>query len=780
MKTLLDVDYTIVTVPTGTASDGKGEKPVVRLYYKDGETRTIEEARDFQPYFYATAKEDARALEEKVKTLENVVKTEVKKMTDIGKEVDVLKITVKIPGNVPELRVKVKELAECKEVREAEIPFSRRFLINSRLSPMENAEDIGLIIAAVDIEVLTEGTMPDAKKHPIIMISYADSSGYSRVWTTKKTAFQADWLEALPGEKDLITRMVETIKKQRVDLIVGYNSDNFDFPYIEERASKFGVKLGVGINGEEIKSERRGMDTGVKVKGRPHVDLYPVCRQVFNLPRYQLEDVYVRVFGKEKLDIDTGRMREYWEDEHKFKELAEYSLSDAVSTLGIASAVLPLQYELCRVIREPIYENSRMSSSQRVERLLMNWAFEKNILVPNRPSDEESNGRYQEPYEGAYVLEPIKGIHDNIVLFDFRSLYPSIIISHNVDPSTIDCKCCKKEEAHIAPNNHYFCKKKKGFIPEVLDWLIKKRFEIKGEFKKETEPQKKSILNVKQQALKLLANSMYGYYAFIRARWYSRDCAEAIAAWGREYIQKTIEEAKKNGFEVIYSDTDSIFITKPEEEDKDKILQEAKDFVKRINEKLPEAMELEFEGFYPRGIFITKKRYALTDEKGVLTVKGLETKRRDWAEIAKDTQNKVLTAILFERNPEKAAEIVKQVVKNIKDGNVKLKDLAINTQMTRGMGEYVQPGPHIEAAKKAMKQGMDFKQGSIITYVVTKKGDSISDQARVIEFVKEGDYDAEYYIGHQVMPAIMRILEALGYSEQELRGLGKQMTLGDW
>jgi len=769
MKTLLDVDYTV-----------KEEKPAVRLFYRQDEERVIEEIANFEPYFYALPSGDINALAEKVKALENVTKAESKKMIDIKGEVEVLKINTKIPGNVAELRVKVASLQECKEVREADIPFARRYLIDSGLSPMENAENIGLVVASIDLECLNESGAPDANKNPIIMISYADSKGLNRVWTYRKTEFKAEWLETFDSEKTMLEKLIQTIRERKIDVVVGYNSDNFDFPYIEDRAKKFGLKLDIGIDGEEVKSERRGMNMGARVKGRPHVDLYPVCRQTFNLPRYQLEDVYLNIFKEEKPDIDTSKMKEYWDDENKFKELAEYSLSDAVSTLKIAERVLPLQYELCRVIREPIYENARMSSSQRVERLLMNNAFEKNIIVPNRPSDDESGERYQEPFTGAYVVEPLKGIHDNIVLFDFRSLYPSIIISHNVDPSTIDCKCCKREEAHIAPNNHYFCKKKKGFIPGVLEWLVKKRGEMKDEFKRETEPQKKALLNVKQQALKLLANSMYGYYAFIRARWYSRDCAEAIAAWGREYIQKTIDEAKKAGFEVVYGDTDSIFITKPSEQDKKKIESEAKEFVRKINEKLPEAMELEFEGFYPRGIFITKKRYALTDEKGLLTIKGLETRRRDWAEIAKDTQNKVLHAILHDRNPEKAAEIVKQVVKDIKEGRVKLKDLAVYTQMTRGMGEYVIDGPHIQAAKKAMKQGMDFKQGSIITYVITKKGDSISDQARVIDFVEEGDYDADYYIGHQVLPAVLRILEALGYSEQELKGLGKQMTLGDW
>ena len=769
MRTLLDVDYTI-----------RDEKAVVRLFYKEDDTRAMEEVKDFEPYFYAIPSDDINNLGSKVEKMDNVVRVEKKKLTDIKGEVDVLEITVKIPPNVPELRNKVKELEECSEIREAGIPFARRYLINSMLSPMENAETIGLNIASIDIEVLCTKGMPDASKNPIIMISYADSKGLEKVWTYKKTELNVDWLEILENEKQVIEKMIQTVKERDIDIIVGYNSDNFDFPYIEDRAKKFGLTVKLGINDEEIKSERRGMNMGAKVKGRPHVDLYPVCRQAFNLRRYQLEDVYQHIFNEEKKDIDTENMQEYWENDEKFKELAEYSLSDATSTLKIANTVLPLQYELCRVIREPIYENSRMSSGQRVERLMMNKAFEKNIIVPNRPSDREAGSRYREPFAGAYVVDPIKGIHDNIVLFDFRSLYPSIIISHNVDTSTIDCDCCSKEEAYIAPNNHHFCKKNKGFIPEVLDWLIKKRIELKQEYKKEENPEKKAVLNVKQQALKLLANSMYGYYAFIRARWYSRDCAEAIAAWGREYIQKTINEAKQAGFQVVYGDTDSIFITKPGEKDKERIQKEARDFVKTINEKLPEAMELEFEGFYPRGIFITKKRYALTNEQGVLTIKGLETRRRDWAEIAKETQNKVLSAILFDRNPEKAAEIVKEVVADIKNGQVPLKKLAIYTQMTRNMGDYVQPGPHIIAAKKAMKEGMEFKQGSIITYIVTKKGKSISDQARVIDFVEEGDYDAEYYVGHQVLPAIMRILEALGYSEDELRGLGKQMTLGDW
>ena len=124
MKTLLDVDYVI-----------RDEKAVVRLFYREDNERKTEEVKDFEPYFYAIPSRDIEKLAEKVKELENVVKVNGKKMIDTGREIDVLEVVVKIPPNVPEVRGNVKDLEECSEVREAGIPFARRFLINSNLSP---------------------------------------------------------------------------------------------------------------------------------------------------------------------------------------------------------------------------------------------------------------------------------------------------------------------------------------------------------------------------------------------------------------------------------------------------------------------------------------------------------------------------------------------------------------------------------------------------------------------------------------------------------------------
>jgi DNA polymerase I len=775
MKCLLDADYVV--------RDGKA---VIRLFYKTEGKREITEVAGFEPYFYAIARADAKKLALDAGKLNGVVRVDEAVMLKKGAETKVLKIVTTLPGEVPRLREEVKSLPDCEGVYEADIPFARRYIIDSTLTPMEDADKAGLNVAAIDIEVYNPRGEPNPKRDPIIMISYADNNGEKKVLTYRNPeGVSLDYMEFCESEAKMLERFCRMFDERAVDIITGYNTDNFDFQYIKERADKNRVTLNLGLGDRELKIERRGMNMGARITGRPHVDAYPVCRRTFNLPRYQLEDVYQSMFGEDRIEVKAsvkaGDMHKLWDSGRRedFETLAKYSMNDAEMTLRIALEMLPLEYELSHVVKQPLYETARMSSSQRVEHLLMRKAFEKRILVPNRPSEEEYDTREDEAYEGAFVVEPAKGIHDNIVLFDFRSLYPSIIISHNIDPDTLDCKCCSKE-GHKAPTGHHFCKNKRGFIPEVLEELIKRRIETKKAMKQEPDKNRKRILDVQQNALKLLANSMYGYYGFQRARWYCRSCAEAITAWGREYIHLAIEVAKKHSFEVIYGDTDSIYITRPDMQDVKLIVDKAKEFQRDINSQLPEAMDLEYEGFYPRGVFITKKRYALMGEDGKLTVKGLETRRRDWCNIAKDTQKKVLDALLKDKDSEKAAEIVKEVVKEVKEGEVKLSDLAINTQMTRSLGSYVNEGPHILAVRKAMKEGMDFKQGDIITYVQTKTGSSISDRARVIDFVEEGDYDADYYINNQIIPAVFRILEALGYSEDQLKGLGKQMTLGDW
>jgi DNA polymerase elongation subunit (family B) len=248
----------------------------------------------------------------------------------------------------------------------------------------------------------------------------------------------------------------------------------------------------------------------------------------------------------------------------------------------------------------------------------------------------------------------------------------------------------------------------------------------------------------------------------------------------------TVEE--NNNFvdscgQVLLHNTDSAFILLPGK----KTEEDVKKFVQKVNTKLPGRMELEFEGLYKRGIFVTKKeghaakkRYALADYENNLTIVGFEYVRRDVSVIARETQKKVLEEILVKGNPKKAHDIVLEAIKRLRAGKVPKKELVILTQLQRKPESYAAMAPHVSAAQKAQKRGKEIPVGSMLGFIITKNGKSISDKAELEEFVKEGDYDADYYIKNQVIPAVEKIFAELGIDSTDLERGGKQTGLSSF
>jgi DNA polymerase Pol2 len=420
-----------------------------------------------------------------------------------------------------------------------------------------------------------------------------------------------------------------------------------------------------------------------------------------------------------------------------------------------------------------------------VEDLLLKETHERKLIAPNKPKENLIRERTDNPIKGAYVKEPLAGLHENIAVLDFASLYPSIIISHNISPETLNCGHKECKETNVSPDGTWFCKKQKGMFPEILSAMLKKRLAFKKEYK---EKKKKGIddktLYAKQWALKIILNSVYGYLGYPRARWYSRECASAITAWAREYIQETIMKAEKFGFKVLYGDTDSNFLKML-----DKSRGDVEAFVEKINKELPEGMELEIDGFYKRGIFVTKKeggaakkRYALIDEKGNLKIVGFEYVRRDWCGIAKETQRKVIELVLSEGKTKEAVEYVRKVIKDLQNGKVEKKDLIIMTMLQRKPKDYDSIGPHVAAAKKAIEKGKELGVGSMLSFIITKGKEKqrISEKAELEVYVEQGNYDSDYYIENQVLPAVIKIMQELGYTKEDLIHGGKQTGLGAW
>lgn len=202
------------------------------------------------------------------------------------------------------------------------------------------------------------------------------------------------------------------------------------------------------------------------------------------------------------------------------------------------------------------------------------------------------------------------------------------------------------------------------------------------------------------------------------------------------------------------------------------IKQQAQKFITYLNSTLPESMELEYEGFYRRGFFVSKKRYAVIED-GEIIAKGLELVRRDWAPIVKKTQEEVLMAILKEGNSDKAIEAVKKVFKRLKKGDVDNRELIIHTQITKPLDQYKQVGPHVVAAKRIEEHGIKVSRGTIVQYIIVKGKGSISQRAVPYEYSEGYAYDKDYYINNQMIPAVERIMYAFGYSKKELEDLAK-------
>lgn len=784
---LIDVNY-----------ENKDEQ-LLSLYIKTSEAGFIKVYyRGFEPYFYAlpndleNAKKITHPMIKRIEVVEKFLNNKIQKL---------IKIICFSPKEVPKVRDLIKNHPNIDKTYEYDIPFVKRFLIDNHLIPLgtikfeKDGDYIKIIESsyeskpefnsiAFDIETYNKSGASNPKSDPIVMLSHSNGKK-AKVMTFKQV--NLPFVNSYADEKSMIKGFLDFVKKEDAEILAGYNSDQFDLPYLRERSASLKTSFSIGREGGTVKLSNRANGTISEVDGRIHLDLYKFAFFLqtigyINPPRLTLDDVYYSLTGKHKYDFDKSKIHAAWDgDETQLKELAKYSQTDAEITYDLLQMFIPLLIELSKTSKLSIFDVCRSTTGQMAENLLIHKAFSEGVVIPNKPRIFEAAERSEKRFIGAFVKLPEPGFYENIAVVDFRSLYPSIIISYNIDPSTIDCECCL--DAPKTPNGHHFCQKKQGLLPKVLDSLIKKRAEIKEKMKslkKESYDYKE--LDAKQLSLKIVSNSYYGLLGFSNSRFYSYDCGSTVTALGRHYIHESIEKAEKEGFNVLYADTDSLFLLMGK-----KTKQNVYEFLKKINSELPGVMELSLEGFYKSGVFVSKrteakgakKKYALLDENGkTVKIRGFELVRRDWSAIAKETQQKVLDIILKEGNVQKAANYVQKIIDELKNKKTPIEKLVIFTQLTKELKDYEVISPEVSAAKKAVEKGIAMNAGSVVDYIITEQGTSISEKAELAKFAK--DYDSNYYINHQVLPAVLKILGALGYSESDLKTGKKQTSLFSW
>jgi len=561
------------------------------------------------------------------------------------------------------------------------------------------------------------------------------------------------------------------------------------------------------------------------------VDALPLVRRAFSLKQYTLRAVSKELLSREKLDVPPLEMEEYWLDTgEKFKKFVDYSRRDAELALELILnlRLLDKYVALAQVSGSLLQEVVDGGQTSMVETLLLKeFGLRDRVLLP-KPDDGVSAERYamSSDLKGGEVLEPKKGLLENVLILDYKSLYPTIMMAHNLCYTTVVTGDKSDGVTIRPPSGGEFVPSEvfKGIVPSILEDLLNKRTQTKKRMRGTSNDNEYRVLDATQLALKILLNSFYGYSGYARARLYSLTLANAVTSFGRSNILNTreiinstigkiilrnktallLDEAGELSSQdrvvelsVAYGDTDSVFVHCKSRGDLS--LEEVSLIGNRlaniVSASLPDPMELEFESIAKRALLIAKKRYALwffepknSGWEDKIKVKGMETVRRDWCELTSITLNRVLELVLIKGDVEQAVEHVRQIVSKVrnldpaKDSEI-VESLVLTRTLTRKIESYKNKQPHLTVAENLKKRtGVVPSIGTRIPFVITAGKGLFVDRAEDPDYVRENNIpiDVDYYIKKQILPPVERILEVFGVKMSSLDFDSKQKGLFDF
>ena len=663
-------------------------------------------------------------------------------------------------------------------------------------------------ILSFDIECAgRKGVFPEPNQDPVIQIAnvvtrYGESKPFIRnvfVLDTCSLIVNTQIYE-YDSEEKMLMGWRDFLDKVDPDVIIGYNICNFDFPYLLDRARH--LKCTKFPYWSRLKSvESKSRDTNFSSKqmgnrdtkatntnGRIQLDLLQLVQRDHQLRSYTLNSVCAEFLGEQKEDVHHTMITELFNGTpDSRRRLAVYCLKDAYLPQRLMDKLMCLvnYTEMARVTGVPF--NYLLARGQQVKFIsqLFRKALEKSLVIPDLP-----NQASDEQYEGATVIEPTRGYYDvPVATLDFASLYPSIIQAHNLCYTTLLNKTAiekldfKKDEDYIVtPNGDAFAtaKVRKGLLSQILEELLGARKRAKKELAMETDPFKKAVLNGRQLALKISANSVYGITGATVGKLPCLEIASSTTSYGRQMIEKTKEEVEKkytiaNGYshdaQVIYGDTDSVMV-KFGEKDIQKTMELGQEAATYVSAKFIKPIKLEFEKIYFPYLLINKKRYAglywtNSVKYDKMDSKGIETVRRDNCRLVQIVIQTVLNKILIDRDLESAQEYVKDTISSLLNNKIDLSMLVITKALTKRDDDYTAKQAHVELAERMKKRdaGSAPTLGDRVAYVIVKGagGSKNYEKSEDPIFVLENNVpiDTKYYLDNQLANPLGRIFEPI-------------------
>lgn len=610
----------------------------------------------------------------------------------------------------------------------------------------------------------------------------------------------------LDSERALLSWFLTTFKNIDADLVVTHDASDCQLDIICDRISA--IKLPMWSRMGRLNLSTMPKKFKDYFVGRMICDVKSSAEELIKSRSYDLETLcrnVLKIEEDQRIEVSNEELYDMYESPDGILKLITLTLQDCLYVMRIMCElnVLPLALQITNICGNLMSRTLQGGRSERNEYLLLHAFEEKDYIVPDKKpreinwnKDETMNiaatqmtqtqmgqtqmvpppsGRKKPAYTGGLVLDPIKGFYDQfILLMDFNSLYPSIIQEYNICFTTVD-QPDNEDDPIDVPDSKF----EQGVLPRQIRSLVDRRREVKKLILPGLEPDLKNQYNIRQLALKLTANSMYGCLGFSHSRFYAKHLAALVTQKGRDILMNTKGIVTKLNFEVIYGDTDSIMIN-THSTDYDEVLKIGH-LIKQAVNKIYRQVELDIDGVYKYMLLLNKKKYAAVTvtklKSGELVCKqehkGLDIVRRDWSQISVIAGKMVLDQLLCDVSLDERIDSIhsylEEIRENIKQDKVPVAMLTITKQLTKNLREYtkIQSMPHVQVALRMnATKNKRFKRGDVVSYVICEDGTDNNPMQRGyhLDELKSDPklkIDKEYYLSNQIHPVVSRLLKPI-------------------
>jgi DNA polymerase delta subunit 1 len=663
-------------------------------------------------------------------------------------------------------------------------------------------------ILSFDIECAGRpGVFPEADKDPVIQIAnHVTRQGdkhpiIKNVFTLKECApISGSQVLSFETEAEMLKAWHQFLLDTDPDVLTGYNIVNFDLPYLLNRAEALKIKsfpflgrvknLVSRMKDKMFQSKQAGTRESkeINIEGRVQFDMLAVLQRDYKLASYSLNSVCAHFLGEQKEDVHHSIISDLQAGNPETRRrLAVYCLKDAYLPQRLLQKLMCMinYVEMARVTGVPLSYLLTRGQQIKVMSQLYRKAKTLGLLLPVQARKNAEGDKY----EGATVIDPIKGFYkDPIATLDFASLYPSIMMAHNLCYSTLlrrqDISRLPPDAYARSPTGDCFVKTEthKGILPQILEELLAARKNAKKLMKQEKDPFKYAVYDGRQLALKVSANSVYGFTGAQVGQLPCLEISSSVTGYGRQMIESTKQQVEAHyctakGYEfdsqVIYGDTDSVMI-KFGTDSLAEAMRLGEEAAGIVTESFIKPIKLEFEKCYHPYLLMNKKRYAgllwtNTEKHDKMDCKGIETVRRDNCQLVKDVVDTSLRAILIQKDPEMAVNFVKGQISQLLMNEMDMSKLVISKQLTKTNDQYAAGVKlaHVELASRIKKRdpGLAPSVGDRIPYVMIKgiAGAKAYEKAEDPIYVLDNNLplDTEWYLEHQLAEPIKRLFEPI-------------------